>query len=98
MFTMKIIVEQIRRLSHLPASRAVTVAAPTGVAARLIGGSTLHSTFALPIEKSKVTALRPLTGERLQRERLRWKHINWLIFDEISMVPYTCLLYTSRCV
>ena len=52
-FTLKIIVEQIHRLSHLPASRAVTVAAPTGVAARLIGGSTLYSTFALAIEKAR---------------------------------------------
>ncbi|XP_045778745.1 uncharacterized protein LOC123876493 [Maniola jurtina] len=48
-FTLKLLVEQIRRLS---ADRhSVVIAAPTGVAARLVGGCTLHSTFSLPIEK-----------------------------------------------
>lgn len=90
-FTLKLVVEQIRRLSHDTNGKAVVVAAPTGVAARLIGGSTLHSTFALPIEKGKIETMRLLTGERLQRERQKWKSIKWLIIDEISMVPYTTL-------
>lgn len=45
-FTLKVMTEQIRRLSHTEIGKAVTVTVPTGVAARLIGGSTLHSTFA----------------------------------------------------
>lgn len=90
-FTLKIMTEQIRRLSSTDSGKTYAVTAPTGVAARLVGGSTLHSTFALPIEKGRPEALRPLTGERLQRERTKWRHITWLIIDEISMVPYTTL-------
>lgn len=90
-FVLKLLVEQIRRLTHDNHGKSVAVTAPTGVAARLIGGSTLHSTFALPIEKGRTEALRSMAGERLQRERRKWHHINWVIIDEISMVPYLTL-------
>lgn len=88
-FTLKLFVEQIRRLSK--DRHSVVIAAPTGVAARLVGGCTLHSTFSLPIEKGHIPTLRPLSGDRLQRERVKWRNINWLIIDEISMVPYHTL-------
>lgn len=48
-FTLKILVKQIRRLSTNRFCIAIT--APTGVAARLIKGCTLHSTFISLIEK-----------------------------------------------
>lgn len=35
--------------------------------------------------------MRPLSGERLQRERQKWNSIDWVIIDEISMVPYLTL-------
>ncbi|KAF9407745.1 hypothetical protein HW555_012336 [Spodoptera exigua] len=44
-----------------------------------------------PEKGGRNETLRPLTGERLQRERQKWRHINWLIIDEISMVPYLTL-------
>lgn len=88
-FTLKLLVEQIRRLSTNRACVAIT--APTGVAARLVKGCTLHSTFLLPIEKGQAVTLRPLTGDRLQRERAKWRTIEWVIIDEISMVPYSSL-------
>ncbi|KAL0892661.1 hypothetical protein ABMA27_014384 [Loxostege sticticalis] len=87
-FTLKLLVEQIRRLSS---NTSVTITAPTGVAARLVGGCTLHSTFVLPIEKGQTVTLRPLTGDRLQRERNKWRNIEWVIIDEVSMVPYSTL-------
>lgn len=92
-FTLKLIVEHIRRLSS---SNAVVIAAPTGVAAKLVNGRTLHSLFGLPIERPRKKGegsapLKPFTGERLQRERTRWKQIKWLIIDEISMVSYHVL-------
>ncbi|CAH2096670.1 unnamed protein product [Euphydryas editha] len=89
-FTLKVMTEQIRRLSCVGTGKRVAVIAPTGVAARIIGGSTLHSTFALPIEKGRVEA-RPITEEGLQREQQKWRSIEWLIIDEISMVPYLTL-------
>ncbi|KAF9406992.1 hypothetical protein HW555_012830, partial [Spodoptera exigua] len=30
-------------------------------------------------------------SQKLQRERQKWRHMNWLIIDEISMVPYLTL-------
>ena len=39
-FTLQLEVEQINRLTHVPNGKVAVVAAPTGVAARLIGGST----------------------------------------------------------
>ncbi len=50
---------------------SIAIAAATGVAAKLINGNTLHSTFILPVEKGQPGDIRPLTGDRLQRERLK---------------------------
>jgi len=71
----------------------VEVTALTGVAARLINGRTLHSAFFLKnaIEKGKPTVYRQLTGQRLEDARRKWRHIKWLIIDEISMVSYEIL-------
>lgn len=66
----------------------VEVGSLTGVAARQILGKTLHSLFALPIEKGKTMTYRKLTGQKLENERRKWRNINWLIIDEISMVSY----------
>lgn len=53
-FTLQLIVEEIRMLrSNRMHEKAIIVTAPTGVAVRLLGGSTLHSTVALPIEKGR---------------------------------------------
>lgn len=49
-FVLKLLVEQIRRLTQNNRGRCVIVTAPTRVVARLIGESTLLSTFALPFE------------------------------------------------
>lgn len=51
---------------------ATLVTTPTEVAARLSARSTIYSTFALSL---------------LDPKRVR-DNINWLIIDEVSMVPY----------
>lgn len=66
----------------------VEVTSLTGVAARLVGGKTLHSVFSLPIEKGRSSTYKAVTGHRLEQERRKWRTIRWLIIDEVSMVSY----------
>ncbi|CAH2101196.1 unnamed protein product [Euphydryas editha] len=96
-FLLKLIVEHVRRcysptVDPLLQPTFVEVASLTGVAAKQIGGRTLHShlhsVFLLPIEKGNTVTFRKMTGERLEKDRRRWRHIQWLIIDEISMVSY----------
>ncbi|CAH1645765.1 unnamed protein product [Spodoptera littoralis] len=92
-FLLKLIVEQVRRcyaptVDPLLQPIFVEVAALTGVAAKQINGRTLHSVFALPIEKGNTMSYSKMTGERLERERRKWRYIQWLVIDEISMVSY----------
>ncbi|KAI8423307.1 hypothetical protein MSG28_014329 [Choristoneura fumiferana] len=95
-FVLKTIVQHIRRCyapttDLLLNATFVEVTAPTGVAARLINGKTIHSALCLGIEKGKATVYRQMTGQRLEDMRRKWRHIRWLIIDEISMVSYEVL-------
>ncbi|KAF9416867.1 hypothetical protein HW555_005870 [Spodoptera exigua] len=92
-FLLKLIVEHIKRcyaptVDTLLKPNFVEVGSLTGVAARQIFGKTLHSIFLLPIEKGNTMSYKKITGQRLENERRKWRYINWLIIDEISMVSY----------
>lgn len=64
----------------------------TGVAARLVGGQTLHMTLRLPVQKDgRIAPIQKLTGNHLKVLREEWKDIESLFIDEISMVPYEML-------
>jgi hypothetical protein len=72
--------------------QVVKVCALTGVAARLVGGSTLHSTLKLPVQKDgRIVQMPILTGNYLRLMRQQWQHIEFLFIDEISMVLYEML-------
>jgi PIF1-like helicase len=67
----------------------VKVCALTGVAARLVGGSTLHSSLRLPVQRDGVIVeLQSLTGNYLEIMRREWKDIEFIFIDEVSMIPY----------
>lgn len=92
-YLLKLLVEQIVRcyastVDPLLKPKFVEVASLTGVAARQIFGKTLHSVFLLPIEKGNSMSYKRLSGNKLEQERRKWRHISWLIIDEISMVSY----------
>lgn len=72
---------------------AAKVGALTGVAARLVGGTTLHNLLKLPVQKDGfITPNMPLlTGNYLKIMRQQWKDIEFIFIDEISMVPYEML-------
>jgi hypothetical protein len=61
----------------------VKTAAPSGTAAFLIAGETLHSLFYLPIGTAK---LEPLQGDRLVELQKRFEKVGILIIDEKSMI------------
>ena len=89
-FLANVIVDTIN-LHHGNNESLVIVCAPTGVAAKNIGGVTCHSAFRLPIEKFTAGEFISLTGRLLQNMREKWKIIKWVIIDEISMVSYNQL-------
>ena len=64
-------------------SQFIKRAAPSGTAAFLIGGETLHSLLCLPIGTAK---LEPLGGERLMELQRKFEHVGLLMVDEKSMI------------
>ena len=64
-------------------SQFIRTAAPSGTAAFLIGGETLHGLLYLPIGNAK---LQPLVGERLMELQKKFEPVGVLIIDEKSMV------------
>lgn len=86
------LIQQIVRLvstAYRPAypnDKVIFLTAPTGVAAKLIKGQTIHSALAMGIEHGKISEYRPLSGAYLENKRKEWKNTKFLIIDEISMV------------
>ena len=61
-------------------------AAPTGTAAFLIGGDTLHSMFRLPLQASTKKDIPDLNVDSLDELQTRFKDCKMLVIDEKSMV------------
>ena len=80
---MKAIVKVIGMLTDGDYSRYI-LAAPTGMAAFLFKGRTLHNVCQLPVKD--VTKLESLEGQGKARLEDRWKDVDLLIIDEQSMV------------
>jgi ATP-dependent DNA helicase PIF1 len=66
---------------------------PTGVAAHNIGGQTLHSLLRLPVKK---VAFEDLPVAPLKALQSKFKHINYLIIDEKSIVGLQQLSFVNR--
>ena len=78
---------------QLSGSLPVVVAAPTGLAAFNIGGTTLHRMLSLPVEHGKPSNYRRLQCEELTTIRAAMRGLQLLIIDEISMVSSLTLLF-----
>lgn len=80
---------------HPSKERALVKAAPTGVAARSIGGVTLHKAFSLGVEQHGIAQFFKLGGRTLQEKRLMFKDVGYIILDEVSMISYQVLRMIS---
>ena len=80
----------VNALSHLLGGR-IRRAAPTGMAAFLIGGSTLHSLLKLPLR-----AGRALTGDSLKRLQQSYNGVDYLVIDELSMASQSQFAWVDR--
>jgi len=63
----------------------IVLCAPTGKAAHNIGGTTLHSCFALPVSKNS-NEIKPLSDDKCNSLRSKLWDLEFVIIDEISMV------------
>ena len=68
-----------------PEDIRIQIVAPSGFAAYIVKGSTLHSAFAIGF-KQNVAEYKPLTQEKRTTLRAKYRHLKFLIIDEISMV------------
>lgn len=80
---------------HPSKERALVKAAPTGVAARNIGGVTLHKAFSLGVEQHGIAQFFKLGGRTLHEKRLIYKDVEYIILDEVSMISYQVLRMIS---
>ncbi|XP_046683455.1 ATP-dependent DNA helicase RRM3-like [Homalodisca vitripennis] len=88
-FLFNLLKNQVNRCYSKP---VVKVGALTGVAARLIGGSTLHRMLKLPVQKEGgVVSMPLLTGNYLRGMCQLCQNVELLFIDEISMVLYEML-------
>ena len=63
-------------------------AAPTGIAALNISATTIHRAFKLPIQRGFVPAYAQLSSRQVEEMRIAYKNVEFIIIDEISMIPY----------
>ncbi len=92
----KLIHSDTVKLLRLSGTIDVTVllTAPTGAAAFIIGGMTLHS--ALVLGTSRYGGFQPLNHDRLNSLRSKLSKLALLIIDEISMVGFNMLLEVHK--
>ena len=81
---------KLLRLSGAIEPVTVLLTAPTGVAAFLINGMTIHS--ALLLGRGKYGGFQPLNHEKLNSLRCKLSKLALLIIDEVSMVGSNMLL------
>lgn len=74
-------------------NKSVLVTAPTGIAAYIVNGMTIHRLLQLPIEHGNSTVYTKLNDEQLHRIRQSLSNFVLLIIDEISMVSNITLMY-----
>ncbi|XP_021944905.2 uncharacterized protein LOC110843251 [Folsomia candida] len=82
----------IRTSDHGPGLDGLVLAAPTGIAALNINGQTFH----LAVESGSVPPYASLGAQMLQKMRDKFRYVDWVIMDEVSMISYEVFKQVSR--
>ena len=77
-----------------PEDTRIIIAAPTGKAAYLVGGNTIHSI--LKILPSRGNEYIPLSDEHKDTLRIKFRNLNTIIIDEVSMVGNRMLSFIHQ--
>jgi len=90
-YMIKVITEYLRKILKYPGQNeekepSVVVTASTGKAAANIDGTTAHSAFSLPLYGLGSICNRNLGNERLHILRHKFRYLQVLLIDEISMI------------
>ena len=64
----------------------VLLAAPTGLAAFNIGGSTIHTALGITTNENRSAQMKPLSDELKSKYAIRLECLKFVIIDEVSMV------------
>lgn len=88
------IIEEIRyRVEKELSPDAISLVAPTGVAAHHINGCTIHSAFGIPVNRKPYEQL---NGPALLRFTNRFRNVKFLIIDEHSMISARILSFIEK--
>ena len=81
-----------------PGEDVVQLMAPTAVAAKLIGGTTIHRALKVPIQTTTDNKIGQfhLKGKTLKQLKEQWRPRKLVIIDEISMVNSELFLFISH--
>ena len=79
--------------SHNPDETCVLMVAPTGKAAFLFGGVTMHTALRILFGKNLNTPYQPLDPRKRNKIRSELQHIKYIFIDEMSMSG--CLLFNN---
>jgi len=77
---------KVRSATRPSPQQGVVLAAPTGIAAFNIGGSTIHSAFSLKVEKNGYSTFEKLRQLPLANFKEKFKNVQLVVIDEVSMV------------
>lgn len=72
------------------------LSAPTGLAASLVGGSTIDNAFRIPFTDTSTVYLESLTDQSRHRLISDLRNIELLVIDEISMVGLSKLIQVDN--
>lgn len=89
-----LLIKTIVQWNKIVRNKYVAVAAPTGIAALAVDGSTAHRLLSLPVERDDGTLkYKSLSNAARKRIRESFKNVDLIIIDEASMISNVILMF-----